>query len=131
MADPRLKLKAIDEEPKMPPPSQPAAPEQSEVRPPDERKHILQKPVMAYGRELTELVFREPTGMDILKHGNPVVFDPLTTPPKITHDWPRMVPMLSDLAKVPMSTISQLHPQDLVACAWIVTPFFMPVPGSL
>ena len=51
------------------------------------------------------LMFREPTARDLLSVGNPVIFDPISDPPKIMHDEKRMNAMLSLLADVPPSSI--------------------------
>ena len=46
----------------------------------------LSKPIEAHGQQITKLVFREPTGRDLLNVGNPVIFDPISDPPKVVHD---------------------------------------------
>jgi hypothetical protein len=91
----------------------------------------LQRPIEAHGNTLTVLVFREPTARDLLSIGNPVIFDPISDPPKIMHDEKRMNAMLSALAGVPPSSIASLTTRDFITCAWGVTPFFVPVPGKI
>ena len=50
----------------------------------------LTRPIEAHGNTLTVLTFREPTARDLLSIGNPVIFDPISDPPKIMHDEKRM-----------------------------------------
>ncbi|CAM5771998.1 hypothetical protein LMIY3S_03696 [Labrys miyagiensis] len=87
----------------------------------------LSKPVMAHGDMVKQLVFREPTGADIIAVGNPVQFDPLSSPPRIQIDDARMAAMLSRLATVPSSTIAAMSPKDLINAGWLLTNFFMPI----
>jgi hypothetical protein len=91
----------------------------------------LTRPIEAHGQQVSKLVFREPTGRDLLNVGNPVVFDPISDPPKVMHDERRMNAMLSLLANVPPSSILALSPRDWITCAWGITPFFMPWPGKV
>jgi hypothetical protein len=91
----------------------------------------LAREVEAHGQKIGKLVFREPTGRDLLSVGNPVIFDPVSDPPKIIHDERRMNAMLSLLASVPPSTIAMLAPRDWVTAAWGITPFFVPIPGKI
>jgi hypothetical protein len=93
--------------------------------------YALKTPIEAHGEKLTELRFRAPTAKDILEIGNPVIFDPVSDPPIMTHDMHKMQAMLSRLAEVPPSSILELGPRDLVSCAWGVTPFFVPEAGSI
>jgi Phage tail assembly chaperone proteins, E, or 41 or 14 len=89
----------------------------------------LSKPINSFGEQVSVLKLRKPTGADLIRIGNPVIFDPITDPPRITHDMPRMVQMLMRLSGVPTSSFDQLDPRDLVSCAWAVTNFFLPTPG--
>ena len=91
----------------------------------------LTRPIEAHGNTVTVLTFREPTARDLLAVGNPVIFDPISEPPKILHDEKRMNAMMSMLAAVPPSSIATMHPRDWVTCAWGLTPFFVPVPGKI
>jgi len=104
---------------------------EAEKTPEPPRTHKLASPIQAYGNEVTEIVFRKPTGMDIVQQGNPVIFDPISDPPRITFDERKMTAMISALAKIPVSSVQQMDPRDWVACAWMVAPFFVPVPGSV
>lgn len=91
---------------------------------------MLRKPIQAFDEKLAELRFRRPTGRDLIQIGNPVLFDPVSEPPRIQHDMPRVVAMLARLAEVPASSIEKLEPEDLVDAAWAVTPFFIPRLGA-
>lgn len=94
-------------------------------------RHPLQRPIPVFDEEVAELVFREPTGKDILEVGNPVVLDMASEPPRVTHDERKMTAMIARLANVPPSSVGRLTPQDWVACAWLLTNFFVPAPGSV
>lgn len=91
----------------------------------------LIKPIEAHGEPVTILRFREPTANDLILIGNPVIFDPISDPPKVTHDERRMSAMFARLAGIPPSSISLMSPRDWVTCAWGLTPFFVPVPGKI
>ena len=41
-----------------------------------------------------------------------------------------MARMMSQLANVPLSTITSLDPQDWTGIAWSLAPFFLPRPGT-
>ena len=73
--------------------------------------------------------FRKPTGADIISLGNPVEFDAFSDPPKVTHDWSRMSAMMARLSGAPASSFRHMDPNDLVTCAWALSPFFIPMPG--
>src|SRR5215475_12388017 len=88
---------------------------------------MLRKPVIANGDEVKELVFREPTALDIERVGNPVLVDLLSGDvPKITFDSKAMTHMMAMLATVPPSTIRMMHPKDWNNAAWNLASFFMP-----
>lgn len=87
----------------------------------------LRKSVIANGDEVNELTFREPTGGDIERVGNPVTIDMLSgDTPKITFDAKAMTQMMALLATVPPSTIRQMHPRDWNSAAWQLAHFFTP-----
>ncbi len=87
----------------------------------------LRKSVIANGDEVKELTFREPTGADIERVGNPVNIDMLSgDTPKITFDSKAMTQMMALLATVPPSTIRQMHPRDWNSAAWQLAHFFTP-----
>jgi hypothetical protein len=86
----------------------------------------LSKPIIAYGDEVTVLKLRKPTGVDLIRIGNPVTFYPHLEPPKIEHDMERVVAMVARLAGVPSSSLERLEPDELVGLAWAISPFFIP-----
>jgi len=91
--------------------------------------HILSKPIQAHGEEVRELHWREPTGGDIEKAGNPVYLDFSGSAPSITFNEKKMVNMMSRLCGVPPSSIHQLTAKDWNAVAWKLFKFFTP-PGA-
>jgi hypothetical protein len=86
----------------------------------------LSEPINVFGEMTKVLKWRKPNGADIIKVGNPVIFQPFTDPVQITHDMPRMMAMLARLANMPSSSVERMAPRDLVSLTWEVTPFFMP-----
>ena len=82
----------------------------------------LQKAVVANGEPVTELTFREPTGHDIERYGNPINFNG----ERFVYDEKKMTMMLAMLASVPPSTIRAMHPGDWNTAAWKVAGFFIP-----
>lgn len=91
-------------------------------------EYPLNEPINAYGKEVTVLKLRKPTGIDLIEVGNPVNFYPYADPVKIEHDMPKVRAMLARLASVPSSSIDRLGPRDLVGLAWAISPFFIPEP---
>jgi len=89
-------------------------------------KISLRKPVMGGdGEEVSELTFREPTGADIEKVGNPVSVDFSQDPPKISYEKP-MSAMIAALAEVPPSTVKLMNARDWENAALLITNFFLP-----
>ena len=88
----------------------------------------LRKSIIANGDEVMELTFREPTGADIERVGNPVNVNPWPNDggPKMSFDSKSMTQMMALLATVPPSTIRQMHPKDWNTAAWALANFFMP-----
>lgn len=89
----------------------------------------LSKPIPVYAEKVSVLKFRKPTAGDIIRIGNPVEFDPISEPPKISHHAHRMTAMMARLANIPLSSIDFMDPQDWVSCAWALSPNFMPKAG--
>jgi len=94
-------------------------------------RHTLRHPIAAYGDEVKEITLREPTGADIIATGVPVIFDPLSSPPKIDFDMLKMTEMLARLAAIPTSSFRTMDPRDLMTLAWGCSGFFLPEPGKL
>ena len=95
----------------------------------------LSKPIKAYDKIIKTLTMRQPTGADLLAVGNPVIFDPgMNADGKvgITHDMLRVQKMIARLAtpQIPSGSIEQMTPGDITACAWAITPFFIPNAGT-
>ena len=86
----------------------------------------LQKSVIANGDEVMSLTFREPTGGDIERAGNPVLIDWSTDPPMARYDSKAMTQMMSLLAAVPPSTIRSMNSRDWETAAVQLQSFFLP-----
>lgn len=91
----------------------------------------LSKPINAYGEEVSTIKMRLPTTGGIARVGNPVEFDPISDPPKISHHQQRMMAMVARLSNIPTGSLEKMAPQDWVACCWAVTPRFLPGLGQI
>ena len=93
---------------------------------PDIIRFPLSKPILAYGKEISVLEMSRPTGADLVRVGNPVIFTPFTDPPRVEHDIAKVIAMVARLAKVPSPSLEALDSEDLIGLAWAISPFFMP-----
>jgi len=86
----------------------------------------LQTPVQAHGETIKKLVFRRPTGGDLMAMGDgyPITIDWPTG--RVTPNSPVMGAMMSTLATVPPSTIKSLDAEDFSTCAHALMGFFTP-----
>jgi len=91
-----------------------AAPTTSEYR------HKLDYDIDAHGDKVKELVFREPTGNDIVRYGNPIRLD-------LYMNEANMEAQMVALGGVPPSTIRQLKARDWNTIAFeLMGRFFVP-----
>ena len=89
----------------------------------------LQKPIVGNtGQMLTEVSFREPTGNDIFRAGNPVF---ISLDNQIMIDDKRMMMMIAFLSGVLRPLLDSLSSRDYASCAWKLRDFFLPDPESL
>jgi Phage tail assembly chaperone proteins, E, or 41 or 14 len=86
----------------------------------------LTVPVQAHGEEIKKLVFRRPTGGDLMALGEgwPININYQTG--QITPNPAAMGAMMSALAGVPPSTIRNISSDDWATCAWKLMGFFTP-----
>lgn len=93
----------------------------------DPLAHPLSKPISAHGEQITILHWREPTGGDIEKAGNPIAIN--TTPgddnARVAFDERKMAAMISQLAGIPPSSVRQLSARDWNAIAFKIFRFFL------
>src|SRR5262245_61779052 len=89
-------------------------------------EHTLTKPIQAHGEELRYLRWREPTGRDIEKAGNPIIVDFFGEKPSLTFNEKKMSAMISQLCQIPPSSVGQLTAGDWNSIAWKLVRFFMP-----
>jgi len=89
----------------------------------------LSVPIIAYGETVSELTFRRPVGKDQIEIGNPVIFDPMFDPPRMTHDAKIMAAMMRRLVKgnIPITSFEQMDCNDMTNCWWALTRFFTPM----
>src|SRR5262245_53044000 len=94
--------------------------------PEDLLSHVLTRPIQAHGETITTLTWREPTGGDIERAGNPIALEGLGTGmPRLTFDERKMSAMISHLAAIPPTSVRALTARDWNAIAMKVFRFFM------
>ena len=87
---------------------------------------VLTKPIQAHGEEVTVLRWREPTGGDIERAGNPISLEGFGQErPRLSFDEKKMAAMISQLASIPPSSVKMLAARDWNAIAFKVFRFFM------
>lgn len=92
----------------------------------------LIKPIHVFTEEVREVKFRRPTAADILAvGGSPVEFDPVSSPPRITHPPHYMTAMIARLGGIPTGSVAKMDARDWTACAWAISPFFLPNLGQI
>jgi hypothetical protein len=77
--------------------------------------------------EVRELLFREPTGADINRHGNPCR---VNGDFEIVIEERKMTMMMASLAGVLTPEIERLDPRDWNSCAYRLRGFFLPEPAA-
>jgi hypothetical protein len=88
----------------------------------------LRRPILGNNREeLQELTFREPTGRDIVRYGNPVRID---SSGEIQVDEKKMLAMMAQLSGVLPPMLEAMSPVDWNSCAYRLRIFFLPDPAS-
>jgi hypothetical protein len=85
---------------------------------------LLHKPVRnGKGEEVKELTFREPTGGEVARIGNPVRVDDAG---EIHVDDRRMFLMMANLSGVMTPMLERMDPRDYASCAYRLRTFFLP-----
>jgi hypothetical protein len=88
----------------------------------------LRRPILGNNREeLHELTFREPTGRDIVRYGNPVRID---SAGEIQVDEKKMLAIMAQLSGVLPPMLETMSPVDWNSCAYRLRIFFLPDPAS-
>jgi hypothetical protein len=116
-----MAVEAVARKPKGDPASDPA----SEQDPKDIVVELTSS-VQAHGETINKLIFRRPTGGDLMALGDgwPININYQTG--TITPNAPVMGMMMAQLASVPPSTIKNLSSDDWATCAWQLMRFFTP-----
>ena len=86
----------------------------------------LTDPIQVFDEQVTVITMRKPTGADLIRIGLPVEINMLVDPPKFDYNLMRVAAMVAKLSGIPVGSIERMNPKDLVACAWRLTPFFIP-----
>lgn len=89
---------------------------------------LMFNPIKSYGKEIRVIQMRRPNGNDLLQVGNPVIYYPHVSPPKIEFDLPRVLSMVARLADppIPSPSLADMDPRDIVNVGWELAPFFIP-----
>jgi len=77
--------------------------------------------------EVKELIFREPTGGDINRYGNPVR---INQDGDVVIDERKMTTMMAVLSGVLQPFIETMDPRDWNSCAYRLRGFFLPDPSA-
>jgi hypothetical protein len=125
----------VKDEPRAKPAREPeatAAPPVDTVQQPVEtwpiKVKLLHRKIMGNKNEtLDELSFREPTGGDINRVGNPVRID---STGEIVIEERKMTLMMATLSGVLSPLLDQLDPRDWNSCAYRLRRFFLPDPEA-
>lgn len=93
----------------------------------DPNSFKLTKPITAHGDEVQVLKWREPTGGDIERAGNPINIEVFgLEQPRLSFDEKKMTAMISLLCQIPPSSVRQMAARDWNAVAWRLIRFFAP-----
>jgi hypothetical protein len=104
----------------------PIEPEPKEIWP--IKVKLLHRPVRNNkGEEMRELSFREPTGGDINRYGNPVR---VNQDGDIVIDERKMSFIMSALSGVLTPMLERMDPRDWNSCAYRLRGFFLPDPSA-
>jgi hypothetical protein len=96
----------------------------------DPNSFTLTKPIQAHGDEIKVLRWREPTGGDIERAGNPINIEMFgLEQPRLSFDEKKMTAMISLLCAIPPSSVRQITASDWNSIAWRMVGFFMPNMG--
>jgi hypothetical protein len=79
------------------------------------------------GLEIHELTFREPTGADINRYGNPVR---INAEGDIVIDERKMTWIMSALSGILSPMLERMDPRDWNSCAYRLRSFFLPDPSA-
>jgi Phage tail assembly chaperone proteins, E, or 41 or 14 len=89
---------------------------------------LLKKPIQDNkGLLVREVSFREPTGGDINRIGNPVRVD---LNGEIIIDDSKMIRMIAALSGILQPMIEHMDPRDYASCAYRLRGFFLPDPEA-
>jgi hypothetical protein len=88
------------------------------------RVKLLHKPVKNMrGESVDELVFREPTGGDINRYGNPCR---INSDGEVMIDEPKMARVMAALCGILLPNLEAMDPRDWNSCAYRLRNFFLP-----
>lgn len=87
---------------------------------------VLSNPINAHDEEVTELLFREPNGGDIIAIGMPMTFvsKPGGGDTTVKVDGAAMGEYISRLAGIPLSSVKMLSAADTMGAVGLVMDFF-------
>jgi hypothetical protein len=82
----------------------------------------LKRPITAHGKEITVLTLTEPGTEDLIAVGSPILVIPSATGDAGMEVRPKVVAAyITRLAKIPPSSVKELHPADFNKCQeWLL-----------
>jgi hypothetical protein len=89
-------------------------------------EHTLKRPIEAHGEEVRILKWREPTGGDIERAGNPITIEVVDGRTSMGFNEKKMTAMISLLAAIPPSSVRKITAGDWNAIAIKLVRFFTP-----
>ena len=96
---------------------------------------LIHKPILKGREELSELTFREPTAMDIIRcGGNPCRIEIVDLPSGQVAFYPiiddgKMMRLMANLAGMLEPQLQKMDPRDYNSCAHRLRRFFLPEQG--
>src|SRR5262245_48472572 len=89
---------------------------------------LLHRPIRDMkGEEIKELIFREPTGGDINRYGNPVR---INQDGDVVIDERKMTLIMAALTGILSPLLERMDPRDWNSCAYRLRGFFLPDPAA-
>lgn len=85
----------------------------------------LTKPITAYGKEVTELDLRVPTGDDMITCGVPLKWETSASGSQFRHiNADSVANYISALGNIPPSSVKTMAPRDIMKAAEFISSFF-------
>ncbi len=91
----------------------------------------LTAPISAHGAPITELIFRQPVGRDLIQHGYPFNVVGRGNEVQRSTDMRSVAGLISSLAQIPPSSVEQLSWYDFQEAMGVVLGFLAMTPPEV